>query len=146
MLYDWWIWICFICLVFQGLLLWDRPVSSNNRLVKFAPQIFLIFLFLSLARVKQHLSSSLYKKSPHHRDFLCFSLSSLESFSTKLGEHYIVICINHTFSKMTDGTEYSKSLLSLYYAQHDTTDFAVIYRIYSTISRAIFTQIKTEVN
>ena len=52
MICDWWIWICFVCLVFQGLLLWDCPVSGNNRLVKFAPQIFLIFLILVTCKSK----------------------------------------------------------------------------------------------
>ena len=33
---DWWISICFVCFVFQGSLLCDRPVFGNNRLVKFA--------------------------------------------------------------------------------------------------------------
>ena len=43
---DWWILISFVCFVFQGSLLWDRPVLGNNRLVKFALQIFLIFRIL----------------------------------------------------------------------------------------------------
>ena len=30
---DWWISIRFVCFVFQGSLLCDRPVSGNNRLV-----------------------------------------------------------------------------------------------------------------
>ena len=38
--------ILFVCSVFQGSLLCDRPVSGNNGLVKFASQIFLIFLIL----------------------------------------------------------------------------------------------------
>ena len=43
---DWWISICFVCFVFQGWLPCDRPVLGNNRLVKFALQIFLIFRIL----------------------------------------------------------------------------------------------------
>ena len=37
---DWWISIRPVCFVFQGSLLCDRPVSGNNRLAKFASQIF----------------------------------------------------------------------------------------------------------
>ena len=37
---DWWISIPFQCFVFQGSLLWGPSVSGNNRLVKFASQIF----------------------------------------------------------------------------------------------------------
>ena len=33
---DWWISIRFVCFVFQGSLLCDRPVSGNNRLVSLA--------------------------------------------------------------------------------------------------------------
>ena len=42
MIRDWWISIRFVCFVFQGSLLCDRPVSGNNRLVTFVSQIFLI--------------------------------------------------------------------------------------------------------
>ena len=66
--------VCFgVCFVFQGSLLCDRPVSGINRLVKFASQIFLIFLFLSLTRIKQRMPPSFDKKSTHHRDFLRYS-------------------------------------------------------------------------
>ena len=33
---DWWISIRFVCFVFQGSLLCDRPVSGNNRLASLA--------------------------------------------------------------------------------------------------------------
>ena len=46
MIRDWWILILFVCFVFQGSLLCDPPVSGNNLPVKFALQIFLIFLIL----------------------------------------------------------------------------------------------------
>ena len=42
---------------------------------------------------------------------------------------YIVICINPTFTKMNDGTENPKYLLSLQNAQRDTTNFAVIVTV-----------------
>ena len=49
---DWWILISFVCFVFQGSLLCDRPVLGNNRLVKFALQIFLIFHILVTCKNK----------------------------------------------------------------------------------------------
>ena len=74
MIRDWWISTRFVCFAFQGSLLCDRPVSGNNRLVKFALQIFIVFgSFLSLARIKKCLPPSLDKKSTHHRDFLRYS-------------------------------------------------------------------------
>ena len=33
MIRDWWISIRFVCFVFHGSLICDRPVSGNNRLV-----------------------------------------------------------------------------------------------------------------
>ena len=58
-------------------LLCDRPVSGNNRLVKFASQIFWSFLFLSLARIKQRLPPSFDKNSAHHSDLPSLFLGSL---------------------------------------------------------------------
>ena len=43
-------------------------------------------------------------------------LNSVESFSAKLGEHVIVICINPAFTKMIDGTE--KPKIPLKFAIH----------------------------
>ena len=37
---------------FKPSLLYDRPVSGNNRLVKFASQIFMIFLILVTCKNK----------------------------------------------------------------------------------------------
>ena len=51
----------FVCFVFQGSLLCDRPVSGNNRLVKFASQIFLIFLILVTSKNKTTSASFLSK-------------------------------------------------------------------------------------
>ena len=45
MVRDWWMSIRFICFVFHGSLLYDRPVSGNNRLGKFTSHIFKIFFF-----------------------------------------------------------------------------------------------------
>ena len=74
MIRDLWISNCFVCFVFQGSSLCDRPVSGNNRLVKFASQIFLIFLILVTSKNKATSASSLrQKKSTHHRDFLRYS-------------------------------------------------------------------------
>ena len=47
-----WFVIRFVCFAFQGLLLCDRPVSGNNGLVKFALQIFKIFLILVTCKNK----------------------------------------------------------------------------------------------
>ena len=52
MIRDWWISIRFVCFEFQGSLLCDRPTSGNNKLVKFASQIFLIFLILVTCKNK----------------------------------------------------------------------------------------------
>ena len=70
MIRDWWISIRFVCFVFQGSLLCDRPVSENNQLVQFALQIILIFLILSLATIKQCLPPSIDVKSTYKGDFL----------------------------------------------------------------------------
>ena len=59
---DWWISICFVCFPFQGFLLCDRPVSGNNRLVKFALQILKIFLILVTCRNKATSASFLRQK------------------------------------------------------------------------------------
>ena len=65
MIQDWWISIRFVCFLFQGLLLCDRPVSGNdNRLVKFASQSFLIFLILVTWENKATSSSFLRRKNP----------------------------------------------------------------------------------
>ena len=73
MIRDWWISIRFVCFVFQGSLLCDRPVSGNNRLVKFASQIFMIFLILVTCKNKASSPPLFDKKSTHHRDFLRYS-------------------------------------------------------------------------
>ena len=58
------------------------------------------------------------------------SFAILEQSRDILGQagraHYIVICINPAFTKMIDGTENQKSLLSLQNAQCDTTNFGVM--------------------
>ena len=110
----------------QGSLLCDRPVSGNDRLVKFASQIFLIFLILVTCKNKSMFASFLQQKIFSPSQFPSLLLNSLESFLAKLGEHVIVISINLAFTKMIDRTENPKSLRSLQYAQHDTTNFAVI--------------------
>ena len=62
MIRDWWISIRFVCFMFQGSLLCDRPVSSNNRLAKFASQIFLIFPILFTCEKKATSASFLRQK------------------------------------------------------------------------------------
>ena len=109
-------WIRFVCFVFQGSLLCDRPVLGNNRLVKFASQIFLIFLILVTCKNKATSASFLQQKIFSSSQFPSLFLNSLESFSAKLGEHVIVICINPAFTKMIDGTE--KPKIPLKFAIH----------------------------
>ena len=74
MIRDLWISNRFVCFVFEGSSRCDRPVSGNNRLVKFAAQIFLIFLILVTCKNKATSASFLrQKKSTHHRDYLRYS-------------------------------------------------------------------------
>ena len=84
---DWWISIRSVCFVFRGSLLCDRPVSGNNRRVKFASQTFLIFLILVTCKNKATSASFLRQKIHSPSRFPSLFLSSLESFSIKLGEH-----------------------------------------------------------
>ena len=57
----------------EGLLLCDRPVLGNYWLVKFALQIFMIFLILVTCKIKATSASFRRQKSTHHRDFLRYS-------------------------------------------------------------------------
>ena len=102
MIRDWWISIRFACFVFQGSLLCDRPVSGNNRLVKFASQIFLIFLILVTCKIKVTSASFLGQKIYSPSQFPSLFLNSLESFSDlsqAVRAPYIEICINPAFTK-----------------------------------------------
>ena len=84
---DWWISIPFVCFMFHDSLLCDHPVSGNNRRVKFASQIFLIFLILVTWKKKANYACFLPQKIHSLSRFPLLFLSSLESFSVKLGEH-----------------------------------------------------------
>ena len=84
---DWWFSIRFVCFAFQGSSHCDRLVSGNNRLVKFALQIFKIFLILVNCKNKATSASFLRQKIHSPQRFPSLFLSSLESFSAKLGEH-----------------------------------------------------------
>ena len=78
MVYDWWISIRFVCFVFQGSLLCDRLVLCNN-----ASQIFMIFLILVTCKNKATSASSSVLTIA-----ISFPIvSSVESFSAKLGAH-----------------------------------------------------------
>ena len=124
MIRDWWISIRFVCFVFQGSLHCDRPVRGNNRLFKFASQIFMIFLILVTCKNIATSSTFLRQKILSLSRFPSLFLSSLESCWECA--RYIVICINPAFTKMIEGTEkIQKSLLSLQNAQGDTTNFVV---------------------
>ena len=121
-----WFVIRFVCFAFQGLLLCDRPVSGNNGLVKFALQIFKIFLILVTCKNKATSASFLWQKIHSPSRFPLLFSSSLESFSAKLGEH-VTLWFALTLPSLKWLTEQKnpKSLLSLQNAQSDTTNFAV---------------------
>ena len=87
MILDWCISIRFVCYVFQGSLLCERPVSGNNRQFKFASQIFMIFLNLVTCQNKATSASFFRQKIHSPFRFPSLFLSSLESFSAKLGKH-----------------------------------------------------------
>ena len=121
MIRDRWISIRFVCFVFQGSLLCDRPVSENIQLVQFASQIILIVLILVTCNNKAT-SASFHRRKIHSQTrFPSLFLSSWAGWA-----RYMVICINPAFTKMIDGTENPASLRSLQYAQRGTTNFAVI--------------------
>ena len=104
MIRDWWISVRFVCFVFQSLLLCDHPVLGNNRLVKFASQIFLIFLILVTCKNKAtFLQQKIYSPSR----FPLLFLNSLE-FDQAGRARYNVICINPAFTKVIDGTKKPK--------------------------------------
>ena len=107
MIRDWWISVRFVCFVFQGLLLCDRPVLGNNRLVKFASQIFLIFLILVTCKNKAMSASFLQQKIYSPSRFPLLFLNSLE-FDQAGRARYNVICINPAFTKVIDGTKKTK--------------------------------------
>ena len=93
---DQWISIRFVCFMFQGLLLCDRPVSGNNRLVRFALQIFMIFLILVTCKNKATTSASFLRQKIHSSSrFPSLFLSSLESFSAKVGRASMLHCKFH---------------------------------------------------
>ena len=101
----------------------DRPVSCNNRLVKFATQLFLIFLIVVTCKNNATYTSFIRQKLHHHRDFLCYSRRARVILSQAGRARYIVIFINPAFTNMIDG----KSLRSLQCSRRDTTNFAVIF-------------------
>ena len=106
---DWWISIRFVCFVFQGSLLCDRPVPDNNRPVKFARRIFLIFLVLVSCKNKPTAASFHRQKIRWPSWFPSLFLSSRRVILSQAGRaRYIVICVNPAFTKMIDGTEKPK--------------------------------------
>ena len=84
---------CFAIILFRAII----------DLFKLASQIFLIFLILVTCKNKATFAFLLRQKIHSPSRFPSLFLNSLESFSAKLGEHYIVICINPSFFKMIDG-------------------------------------------
>ena len=97
---------CFVIVLFQAI------IDQLSLLRRF----FWSFFFLSLGRIKQRQSPSFDIKICSPLRFPSLFLNSVESFSAKLGEHVIVICINPAFTKMIDGTE--KPKIPLNFAIH----------------------------
>ena len=125
-IHDWWISIHFVCFAFQGLLLCDRPVSGNNRPVKFALHISKIFLILVTCKNKVTSASFLRPKIHSPSRFPSLFLSSLESFAAKLGEHVTLwFALTPPSLKWLTEQKNAKSLLSLQNAQRETTNFVV---------------------
>ena len=125
---DWWISIRLVYFVFQGLLLCDHPVSGNNRLVKFASQISLIFLILVTCKNKATSASFLWQKIHSLSRFPLLFLSSLELFSAKLGKHITLwFALTLPLLKWLTEQKNPKSLRSLQYVQHGTTNFAFVF-------------------
>ena len=109
MIRDWWISIRFVCFAFQGSLLCDRPVSGNNRIVKSALQIFMIFLNLVTCENKATSASFLRQKNPLT---IAISFAILEQSRVILSQagraRYIVIYTKPAFTKMIERTEKKK--------------------------------------
>ena len=125
----WWISIRFVCFVFQACFVFqgcDCPVSGDNRLVKFASQIFLTFLILVICKNKATSASFLWQKIHSPSQFPSLYLSSLESFSIKLGEHVALwfALILSLLQRLMEQKN-PQSLRSLQYVQHDTMNFAL---------------------
>ena len=97
---------CFVIILFWAI------INQLSLLRRF----FWSFFFLSLARIKQRQSPSFDIKIYSPLRFPSLFLNSVESFSAKLGEHVIVICINPAFTKMIDRTE--KPKIPLKFAIH----------------------------
>ena len=102
---------CFVIVLFWAIIDWLSLLC----------RFFWSFVFLSLARIKQHLPPSLDKKSTHHHNFL-----QLESFSAKMGEHVTLwFVLTSPSPKCLMEQVNPKSLQRLQYVQRDTMNFAL---------------------
>ena len=113
---------------FKSLLLCDRPVSGNNRLVKFVLQIFMIFFILVTCK-NNATPASFVRQNIHSPSwFPSLFLRSPESFSAKLDVH-VTLWFAVTLPSLKWLTEQKnpKSLRSLQNAQCHTMNFAVNY-------------------
>ena len=118
MIHDWWISICCVCFLFQGWLLCDCPVSGNNQLA--IKVCFVDFYDLSYS------CHFLWQRLHSPSGFSSLFLSSLESSSAKLGKHVTLwFALTPPSLKWSTEQKNPKSLQSLQYEQHDTTNFAV---------------------
>ena len=104
--------LCFVIILFRAII--DK--------LSLLPRFFWSFLFLSLGRIKQPLLASFDKKIHSLSRFPIVFLSSLESFSVKLGKH-VTLWFALTSPSLKWLTEQKNHCLQ--YAQHDTTNFAV---------------------
>ena len=100
MIRDCWISIRFVCFVFQGSLLCNLPVSGSNRLVKFASQIFLIFLILVTCKNKATSAFFLRQKiySPSRFQMTCSKTHTKD-------RSYCYLGIVHILSKCKVGSD-----------------------------------------
>ena len=109
-----------------GSLLCDRPVLGNYWLVKFALQIFMIFLILVTCKNKATSASFCRQKIHSPSWFPSLLLSSLESFSAKLDVHVTLwFALTPPSLKWLTEQKSPKSLWILQNMWHDTTNFAV---------------------
>ena len=107
---------CFVIVLFWG----------NNRLVELALQVFLIFLIPVTCKNKATSASFLWQKIHSPSQFPSLFLSSLGSFSAKLGEHVTLwFALTPPSLKWLTDQKNPKSLRSLQYTQRDTMNWAV---------------------
>ena len=110
----------------EGSLLCDRPVLGNYGLVKFALQIFMIFLILVTCKNKATSASFRRQKIHSPSWFPLLLLSSLESLSAKRNVHVTLwFALTPPSLKWLMEQKNPKSLWSLQNTRRNTMNFAV---------------------